>query len=400
MPSVKSQHNMNVCVIRHGYFPEDPRVLKEVRTLIDSGFSVDVICLKRKGQGRFEIIENINVYRLSHAHKRASLLMYLYEYGLSFVKMFLRLTFNHFKKHYDHIQVNTLPDPLVFLTIIPKLMGSNIVLDMHEPTPELFISKYGKNRFAFLVKVIEILEQAAIRYSDTVITVNETILETFVLRGAKRKKFVIIRNVPDESFNLIAPKQKKRNKFIIMTHGSILKRYGQEIVIHSVSTLRKKIENLQCIIAGDGEDINKVKKLSTTLGCEDIITFTGRLPFNKIIECIQGADIGVVPILPSPFAELCQPNKLFEYIANKIPVAVARYKAIEELFDDSCVSFFTPGDADGLTRSILDLYNNFDKRQELVINAYKKYEEVRWQKTKQEYVSIYNRFNNEKKENL
>ena len=42
----------NICVVRHGYYPEDVRVFKEIRALYKEGYSVDVICLRGSGEDR------------------------------------------------------------------------------------------------------------------------------------------------------------------------------------------------------------------------------------------------------------------------------------------------------------------------------------------------------------
>ena len=41
---------MKICMLRHAYFPEDPRDRKQAFALIDAGHSVDIICLKKRGQ--------------------------------------------------------------------------------------------------------------------------------------------------------------------------------------------------------------------------------------------------------------------------------------------------------------------------------------------------------------
>ncbi len=119
---------MRFCVIRHGYYPEDVRVFKEVRALYEAGYSVDVICLRKTGEKRKEIVDGVCVYRLNHLHKRHSLLRYFYEYGISFLKMFVLVTVLFFRRDYKFIQVNTLPDALVFVTIIPRFFGTKSLL--------------------------------------------------------------------------------------------------------------------------------------------------------------------------------------------------------------------------------------------------------------------------------
>lgn len=379
-----------VCLIRHGYYPRGPRVSKEVRALLESGYSVDVLCLRYNGEKRREEVEGVRVYRLSHQHRRGSLLRYLYEYFLSFLKMTAMATVLFFRHRYQCIQVNTLPDPLVFVTMIPRIFGAKVLLDMQEPAPELFVTKYGSDRHRTLVRLITILEQVSLKYANAALTVNESLRERFIERGAQEQKIHVVRNVPDKGFRPNVLSQTTGDGLVLMTHGMIVNRYGQEVIIRALPLIRNKIEKLRLFIAGYGQNDKNLRKLTTELGCSDIVTFTGLLSFPQIRELITAADIGIVPLLRSPFSELCQPNKLFEYIACKKPVIASRLGAIEESFDDSCVMFFEPGNHEDLARCIVDLYQYPAKRRYLVENAYSCFEPMCWKETKKIYLKVVN----------
>lgn len=376
-----------ICILRHGYYPEDPRVYKEAQCLIEKGWSLDIICIRKPGQKLIEAEQNGRIYRLPIIHKRDSLIRYFIEYGLSISAMFVLVTVLYFSRRYSCIQVNTLPDALVFSTIIAKLRGAKIVLDMHEPFPELMDTKYGLQRLAFLKKVVTIIEQLAIKFADQVITVNDALRKRYIQRGASGEKIGVVRNVPDESIISEVKIKKSGKKFILLTHGTIEERYGHETLINALPLIREQIDCLHCYIVGDGEEyLEKMKALSNSLRCSDFISFTGYVPFSQIKKFIMRADLGLVPFLPSPFADLCQPNKLFEYVALKKPVVISRLAAIEESFDDSSVMFYKPGESDDLARCVIDLYHNPEKCRILAENAYRVYEDLKWDKTKNIYL--------------
>lgn len=379
--------NPAACLIRHGYYPEDTRVLKEAHALLEGGFSVDVICLKKPPQKFKSVDENINVYRIPMVHRRGTIYRYFIEYVLSFIMMFFVITCNFFRHKYKIIQVNTMPDFLVFSTLIPKLFGTKILLDLHEPSPELWIAKFGNNYIRWMQNFQASIEQWAISYADKAITVNEEIKKRFVERGAPADKIVIVRNVPDESFSSITVQPKLKNGFTILTHGAIEFRYGQQLLIEAIPLLKQNIDALKLFIVGDGENQYELEKFVNQNGLSDTVIFTGRVAREQIPQYIESADIGVVPLMPSPFSDLCQPNKLFEYIAFKKPVVAARLKAIEESFDDSSIKYYIPGDVEDLARCIIELYRDADKRKELTENAWKQYQKLRWSSMKNIYLN-------------
>lgn len=377
-----------VCVVRHGYYPECTRIYKEIRSLVDSGHEVDVICLSGFGRSGYEQMNGVRVYRMLHTHRRGSKISYLLEYILSILIMGIVLSLLWCRRRYACIQINTMPDALVFITLLPRLFGTRVLLDLHEPTPELLLSKYNGNVNKHLLKLQILIERWAIRYAHQVITVNDTIRQRFIERGADPDKIAVVRNVPPEDFGVSAPPRKPHDGLVLMTHGTLQPRYGHDVLLRALPLIRERFERLRLIVAGQGETKTELKQLTAELGCEDLATFTGGVSRDRIAELIVEADIGIVPLLPGPFSELCQPQKLFEYTAMKVPVIAARMPAIEESFDDSCIQYFTAGDAADLAKAITTLAGDARRRESLAANSFVRYQTLCWREAKKEYVRI------------
>lgn len=388
--SASTKEAYRVCIVRHAYYPQDVRVRKEVRALIEAGYFVDVICLRSKGQSKHENVDGAFVYRLGTEHQRGSLFIYILEYALGFIKMFFLLTYLFGRKRYQCIQVNTLPDALVFITIVPYLFGAKVLLDMHEPAPELFIAKFGENRFRWAVKLIAFVEQCSMRYATAVLAVNETIRQRYIERGAEGKKIFIVRNVPEIDASPVESLTPNSNRFSLLLHGLIAERYGHEMTVKAISKIKHEIPNIHLNIAGSGENENRVRQIVKDLDLSSYVTFLGWVSIEQIHSLIASTDIGLVPLLPSSFADLCQPNKLFDLVSGKRAVVASRLKAIEENFDDSCIAYFEPGNIEDLARCILDLYQNPAKRCIKAENAYRKYNLIKWEHSKFEYINIVN----------
>ena len=376
----------SICLLRHGNYPGDPRVEKELSALVEAGYRVDLLCLRGRAERFREVIEGITVYRMPHSHKRGSALRYLLEYGLSFVTMFMAVTVLILKKRYACIQVNTMPDTLVFATAIPKLLGAKVLLDMHEPMPELWETITGKGKNSRVVRLLAKIEQMAIGYANRTITVNKACKVRFVERGANSKHISVIRNVPPEGLRPIV-RECSSDELVLMIHGTIEKRYGHETLIRAVQLIRNEIQNACVWIIGDGENVGYLKQLTYKLNCSDIVHFKGYVPFNQIGAMISRATIGVVPLTCTPWGELAQPNKLFEYVLCRKPVIVSRLQAIQETFNDDCVMFVKPNDFQDLANAVINLWRDKARCQRLVENAFKLYEQHRWVNEKNKYLA-------------
>jgi len=380
------------CIIRQGYY-DDVRVRKEALALVEKGYKVDIICLKRENEEKYEVKDGLNIYRISMKRSRKGITRYLYEYSIFFCLATFKLCLLHLKNRYNFIQVNTLPDFLVFAALIPKFFGAKVILDLHEPSPELFGTILGHDR-KLLIYIIKNFEKISIKYSDRVITVSEQMKKNYVMRGASPSKIDVVLNVPNLEFNPdIFEKDLKENqdRFLITCHGAMLKRYGQYVAIKAIEIVKDEIPNVQLNILGYGEYESELKKLTSELNLNDYVQFCGYIPFLDMIRMIGGADIGIVPIEKNAYSDLVHTNKMFEYIAMKRPVIISRTKAVEDFFgsDDSCLKYFDSGDEKDLARCIIELYKSPEKRKKMVNNALEKFESVRWEIAKKDYCDIY-----------
>ena len=98
-----------VCIVRHGYYPEDVRVRKEALALVEKGYKVDVICiLKNLDDQRQGIYKGVHYYRIPLQHLRKGVSRYLFEYLTFFSLASAKLCRLYIRNRYDYIQVNTL----------------------------------------------------------------------------------------------------------------------------------------------------------------------------------------------------------------------------------------------------------------------------------------------------
>ena len=392
---------LRICMVRHAYYSTDARVRREANALREKGYEIDVICLKEKGEKGREAINGINIHRLPVQRRRGNISRYILEYSSFFLLAFVKVSFLYFRKSYDFIQVNTLPDFLVFVAVIPKIFGAKVVLDMQEAMPEFYSCNYGINEDKLIIKVIKWIEKISTRFANRIITIHGPMREVFVSRGVPRSKIAVVLNSSDEKIFNPALYQRgnavSKYKFVLMSHGTVVKRYGLDTAIKAIAELKDKIPNIQLNIVGDGEYLPVLTELASQLRLKKQVRFSGKwLPLNKIPRMISAADIGLVPVIKSKYTDLMHSEKFFEYIAMKKPVIISRIKAVEVYVGEDAVMFFEPGNEIDLARCIFELYENSAKRKSLVANASKIYEKYRWSKMKKKYLKVYEDLTNRK----
>ena len=156
---------MKIAMVVHSYYPADVRVRRECEALADRGDTVDMICLRKPDEAPVETVDNVKVHRLPVQHRRGQgPVAYIREYLNFFLRAFWALTRLHIRNRYRIVQVHNMPDFLVFVTLIPKLTGARVLLDMHDITPELFQSLYGIPEQSTTFALLRFVEQMSLAF--------------------------------------------------------------------------------------------------------------------------------------------------------------------------------------------------------------------------------------------
>ena len=385
--------NKRLCIVRHRYYPGDPRIENQVSAAIQHGFIVSVVCMRQPGHDNYSLRNGVGIYRLpALQRKRGSKLRYALEYATFCVTVFLFLTHLHLRHKQDVIHVQNLPDFLVFAALVPKLLGAKIIQDFRECTPELYESDYCVSESNRLVKALIWIEQLSIRFADVTLTCTDTMRDKLIMRGAPSHKTFVMLNVPDpDTFGepLSMPMHRRDDFcFSIVTHGTIKERYGHEVLIRAMSIVSKALPQAQLLIAGAGPLRDRLEQLAKSLGLNGSVQFTGFVSEDELLQMLRTADCGVVPLLRTAETDIIHTFKMFEYVALGIPVVISRTTAVEAYFGEDCFLYVEPGNPKSLAEAILRLNGDENLRKTLSANARQVYEELSLPRQQARYASI------------
>lgn len=353
------------CVVRCHYY-RDTRLQREVEALVDSGHEVEVICLRGKGEPRWERRGALTIRRLPLEHSLgAGALRLLAEYIGFFIMAALVLSARHLRRRFRLVQVNSVPDALVFAALLPRLTGARVLIDLQEPMPEFFATRFGAGRNHPVVRLIGALEQLSIRFADAAITVTEPMRRAFVERGARPDKVTVVMDGADEKifdpdrFPRETREAGNRQRFVLISHGTIEPQYGLDTAIEAVALLADEIPGLQLRIFGDGSHRVALRDLARRMQVDGQVWFSdGFVPVDDLVTSLAAADVGIVAMKRDAFRDLTIAGKMFDFIAMRKPMAVSLTHSVQETFDEGCFEPFISGDAHDLARAIRRLYDD------------------------------------------
>jgi glycosyltransferase involved in cell wall biosynthesis len=276
---------------------------------------------------------------------------------------------------------------------------------MFENLPETAVLDYGLSRDHLLVRALVTTQRICASLAHCLIAPHELGRSILLRQGiAPHKIAAVVPNVPDPRILLSCVAGSKTQsaagpppscaaepgsgdgRFRLVTHGTLLKRYGIQTLLEAMAHLGERIPGLHLDVIGEGEYRPELERLAASLDLGDVVTFTGRIPFEELAPRLLQADVGVVPM----WADYFFPNKLTEYLALGLPVIVTDCPAVRRYFDDSAVYYVEAKNPEALAEAIIDLYRNPARRASLAAMGHAVYhKKVCWDRTKHDYLAVY-----------
>jgi glycosyltransferase involved in cell wall biosynthesis len=350
----------SAAVLLYSFYPADPRPRRAAEALVEAGARVDLYCLRESEEDPAqECVNGVNVWRLPIRKKRGSKWDYLFQYSRFLMRSAWFLAHRSLRHRYDLVHVHNMPDVLVFAALAPKLRKAVVILDLHDPMPELMTSIYGLSPDHFIVRILRLLERWSIGFADLALTPNITFKTLFVSRSCPPEKMQIVMNSPEEEIFAAdvadtGPKQGRPHaEFRVMHHGSIVHRHGIDLLVLAVAKLVERIPGIRLDIYGARTPfLDEVLAIAGELKIADRVHYHGQMAQPQIAEAIRACDVGVVPNRRSAFTEINFPTRLFEYLSMHRPVIAPATTGILDYFGPEELVTFRPGDVEDLAEKI------------------------------------------------
>jgi glycosyltransferase involved in cell wall biosynthesis len=367
----------------------DPRIKKYVRSLESKAIETDIIVLKAIGKETIERLQYGKIHYLGKKYRGNKPFKYILNYLWFFTCSFIKLSYLHIKNNYDVIHVHNMPNFLVFAAIVPKILGARVLLDVHDVMTALAMVKFSCNEDNWLVKLLKIEQKLSAKFADHVICADHFQRDILKEFGIPEEKISVIMNGVYKEIFQPARRKKKNGKFNIIYHGTIAERFGIDLLLRAVATIKDQIP-LFLYIYGEGDFLEECLALRKDLALQEAVYFNESLfPYETVPDIMDNMDVGIIPNKNNLATnKYMLPSKLMEYMHFQIAVIAPRLQIIEHYFDETMIKFYEPENIEDLSKCILDLYENHEKRISLIKSANKVIEQYNWDTQAKDYLEL------------
>ncbi len=206
-----------------------------------------------------------------------------------------------------------------------RATGKPLIYDSHEDWPALIAEN---SRLESLVS--RVLEIRQCRHVDLVVTVSAPIADKFRRMGKRTE--VLYNARPSTEIQRSDREASRRafgydpEDFVVGFAGALARGRGLEVLLDALRELPDAFKVL--LVGGPAEMAAELRREARSLGVADRVRVDDFLPFPELAPYYAAMDVGAILADPWPNHLRALPNKLFDCIANGVPVIVPNYPAM------------------------------------------------------------------------
>ena len=214
-------------------------------------------------------------------------------------------------------------------------------------------------------------DKLAVKYADQIIVHGEELKREMMREYSKRADEinVLCRGINSIYRRYMEEKIEEEDQTVLF-FGRIWEYKGLIYLIEAEPRITKEIQNLKIIIAGRGEDVNKLYG-DKMINKDKYIIHNSHISNKMVAELFQKASVVVLP-----YTDASQSGVVPLAYAFGKPVVVTNVGSLPEVVEDGETGYIVPPrDTKKLGDAIIDLLKDKEKRKRMGQKAYKKGEE-------------------------
>lgn len=368
----------------------DPRVRKQVRTLLEAGYRVSVVTRSDPGNAAYRDLPGLTVLEHPPPPEPRRAVGYVAEYGAAFWWAAVRSLGARRRGPVDVVQFCQPPDIYFPLAWLLRALGARVVVDQRDLMPEVFVARYGERRVFDVV--LRFLERRTQRSAHFAIGVNGYLRRRLVGAGTAPDRVAVVGNGPRmAAVDAARPDPALRGgaRHLLCWAGKMGRQDRVDLLVEAIAALVHERGRKDCrfVLLGDGECLDELRAQVDRLGLGEWVTFPGWVEESELFTHLATCDVGLDTTLQVEVS----PVKAMEYMAFGVPVVAFDLPETAALVRGGGV-LVAPGDVTRFVDTVAALLDDPARRAELGAEGRRLVaEEVCWERQAEAYLDVVGR---------
>jgi PEP-CTERM/exosortase A-associated glycosyltransferase len=327
---------------------------------------------------QIEFVEGLKFYRTN--------MINTYIYRLSILKQ-IKIVIDLF---FNILKTTKLEDPDILHAhspvfngiaglLVSKITKKPLVYEIRGFWEDAAVDTKSTTEKSIRYKMTRLMETLICNHADKVTTICNSLKNELIERNIANEKITVIPNgVNIDQFQIIEDRNadlvKKfglHNQLVVGFIGSFYPYEGIDLLLEAVKVLSDKGLSIRCIIVGGGPEEEALRGLSRKLDIVSLVTFTGRVPHNKVPEYYSVIDLLVYARKSKRITELVTPLKPLEAMSQKRPFLASNVGGHKELIIDGETGLLFEKDSlEDLVNKILHFSESRFEIDQILENGY------------------------------
>ncbi len=264
---------------------------------------------------------------------------------------------------------------------IAKLKGKSVIVNYRGGEAEAFF-----RQSFFWVK-------PSLNQTDAIVVPSGFLEAVFEKRGFVTS---IVPNIIDLSRFFIEPGKKdtaRRNFPHLILTRNLESIYDNATALRAFHLVKNTFHNAHLTIAGSGPQRQMLENLSTELGLQEAVTFTGRIDNDCMAQLYRCADLMINPSLVDNM-----PISILEALASGVPVVSTHVGGVPYLVEHGKTALLVPAqDPVAMSNAILQLFKDSDMAEKMRKAGLESIQKYTWPSVKNHLIRVYTQALNNKK---
>jgi len=346
---------MNVLFLApHPFYQDRGTTIAEdllLRTLHKRGYRIDLVTYH---EGKTIEYKNVSIHRIfripfvRNIHPGFSWKKIICDFFMFFKVLSLAVR--------NRYQVVHAVEESVFIALVLKfLFRIPYIYDMDSSLPQQLVERYPA--IAFLGPLLKFFETVAIRNSEVVVPVCDSLVEIAEKHNARKivtlRDFSLLKEAESEQVSSLR-REFRMDGPILMYVGNLEAYQGIDLLLEAFALVLRETDKTDLVIIGGKlADIQKYKEKCVLLGINDKVHFLGPKPLDNLSEYLFQADILISPRIKGNNT----PMKIYSYLHSGRPVLATNLLTHTQVLNDRVAVLTAPYPEDfskGMLRLILD----------------------------------------------